>query len=92
MPYVTVEVDVDLDEVDYDELINEVCRRVEKKRKLTDPMRKLLVVAVRDLSTELGISMPISVPSSSLDDQMKVEHLNRVWDKYTSAQLEALLP
>lgn len=48
-----------------------------------------LFEAIKD-NYSLGFSVPIE--RNSLEDEMKKEHLNNIWDDYTSFEIEKLLP
>lgn len=90
MPTVTTEVYVDLDEFSTDEIANELSRRITDSslsRKKIERMKDDLEALLQKFSLgEKGL------PVKTLDDKQKIEHLSKVWDKYTSWQIENLLP
>lgn len=81
MAYVTV--DVDLDDIDTDELVEELEKRLERKR--TPESEKQMIL-------DLGNNSNLFFKVETLDDKMKIEHLQKVFNKYSSKDFEALLP
>lgn len=95
MPYVSVDVEIDLDEIDTDDLVEEMCRRLRKKvgrKALSDNEKQELKEAVSELSDALLMIPTASIEIKTLDDKMKYEHLAKVFDKYHSSDIERLLP
>lgn len=88
MSYVTVEVDIDLDEIDSEDLLYEIIRRIGRK----DFKREEL----KDLTDALSkLSMDVVVPpkeSGELQYQWKVQHILKVINKYSLEQIEKALP
>ena len=80
-------VDIDLEEFDNDELLREVERRITSKYNAFDPkhIKRLLHCLV-------GSDFPKQIKVVSIEDALKMEHFAKVFDKYTSAQLEQLIP
>ena len=86
MPYVSVYVDIDLDEIDTDDLVEEICRRLRKnsrRRSLTEEEKKELKESYAELGKALSMAIVESVEVKTLDDKMKYEHLVKVFNKYT---------
>lgn len=85
----SVTVDVELDEFSDDEIFEAASERIaiafkrNRKEKLLRDIRPLLDEVIESEST---------FDVKSLDDKLKVEHLMKVWNKYSSFQLEELLP
>lgn len=79
MGYVTIT--IDLDEIDSDDLIEEICnRRLSKKQ-------------IKQLSDEFNVEIPINnLKTSNLADKMKYEYLMKIFDKYNLSDIEKLLP
>jgi hypothetical protein len=97
MGYISVEVDIDIDlyEIDTDDLVEEICRRLKSfgsKKSLSDKEKKDIKESLSDLEDSLNISPVESIEIKTLDDKMKVEHFSSVFYKYTSSQIENLLP
>jgi len=84
MGYVSVEVDIDLDEIDNDDLVKECCRRISRII-LSDSQKK-------DLRDALSIMPEDGIKIKTLEDKIKFEHLCKIFNKYTSSQIENLLP
>ena len=95
MGSIQVCVDIDLDEVDTDDLVEEVCRRLRRaggRKSLSDREKKELKESFSDLSAALSMIPIESIEVKTLDDKMKYEHLASVFNKYTSSQIESALP
>lgn len=89
-----IEVDVDLDEFDTHEIVSECIARLNPKhwKKLSGKQQKEMNDLVIELCDELGITNTSALPVKTLDDQIKIEHLSKVFNKYTSTQIEQMLP
>ena len=101
----TIEVDIELEDFSDDEIITEVTRRglsidldegdlensdviSEVKSRLQNgftPSQKQQLLTILHLNGE-------QIKNETLDDSMKIQHLVSIWDKYTSADIEKLLP
>jgi hypothetical protein len=95
MPSVTVNVDIDLDEIDTDDLVTELCfrmRRISGRKSLSDSERKLVKESYSELTQALSFTPLSTIEIKSLDDKMKYEHLSGVFAKYSLPQIENLLP
>lgn len=95
MASVTVDVDVDIDEFETDELVEEICRRLKRdigRRALTLKQKEELKNSYEELAIALRITPKESIEVITLDDQMKYEHLFKIFHKYTTTQIETLLP
>lgn len=88
-----IQIDVDLDEFDTEELADELISRVGKygEKGLSDKEKNKLANDLAPLFKKIT-KTPEGIPCESLDDQIKLEHLKKVWGKYTSFQIEKLLP
>ena len=95
MAYVTVDVDIELDEFSTEEIINELINRLEKTARnstaMSQKQKDRLRVELEDLNKKL-FDTKSDLPIVSLNDRMKVEHLRSVWDKYPPQELECRLP
>ena len=81
-----VHVDVDLDEFDLSDLISECNYRLEKAKKTNN--KKIL-----DAFNELLVDKPkTNILIENVLDQMKYDHIVKVFSKYTLEQIETLLP
>lgn len=95
MPYVSVDVDIDLDEIDTDDLVEEICRRLRRnggRQSLSDEQKKELKESYAELGEALSMLPVQTIEVKTLDDKMKYEHLANVFNKYTISQIESLLP
>ena len=87
MPYINV--DIDLDEFDLDDLIHEVLNRL---RKATPKQKKELKDEAIEILEAVDEKSDTLIEVKSLDDKIKYEHLKKVFNKYSTPQLEALIP
>lgn len=91
-----IEVDVDLDEFDTQDLVDEIVKRLKHdisiRKKLTEKHIAALKESVTELSAALKIENVHVISAQSLDDVMKINHLNEVWNKYTVSDFESKLP
>ena len=95
MGYKRIEVDFDLDDFDTDELVDELISRINQtwsRKQLTDLQKKQLLETIEPLFEELSPIHEAGLEINTLDDEMKRDHLVKVWNKYTSSQLEQLIP
>ena len=95
MPYVSVDVDIDLDEIDTDDLVEEICRRLRRtggRKSLSDKEKKELKESYAELSVALSMTPIEHIEVKTIDDKMKYEHLVKVFNKYHSSDIERLLP
>jgi len=95
MPYVSVYVDIDLDEIDTDDLVEEICRRLRKnsrRKPLSEKEKKELKESYAELGEALSMAIVESIEVKTLDDKMKYEHLVKVFNKYTLSYIERVLP
>jgi len=88
-----VEVEVDLGDIETYELCDELINRFKNtnRKQITDKQKEALKVAVTELVAKLGLLVGGNVSISSLDDKMKNELINNIWNKYTYYQLEEKL-
>ena len=86
MPYINVYIDEDvvIPKISTGLLKDELLRRKGKKGQ-----PKIDVV---DYDNHPLINLLIQIPTRTLNDQLKIEHLIRVWDRYDLTQIETLLP
>jgi len=93
MAYISV--DVELDEFDTDELVSEFCRRIKRngsRKSLSDEEKKMLKESCLELLESLSVIPTKTIAVRTLEDEMKMEHLMKVFNKYTSFDMEKLLP
>ncbi len=91
-------INIDLDEFDSDEIIDEIIRRLKVKPgdsfEISDKERKKLIAALsikKPLFEYDGIDYK-GPKIETLEDQFKVDHFLKIFNKYTSAELEKLIP
>lgn len=94
MPY--IEVEAELDDFSTSDIVSEIIHRLQirktSRKALKDAERNELVDVVTELAEELGIRLNSEFQVSCLEDKLKVEHFMSVFQKYSIAQLEQLLP
>lgn len=90
---ISVDVDIDLDQFDTEDLVQELISRIRyncrRKGEMTEKQKERIRNEIKQISSVLE-EVPM-FRKKSLDDVMKIELLNSVWDKYTSFQLEKIL-
>jgi hypothetical protein len=87
----TVSVDVDLEDIDTDDLVSELCSRMKRKCVSANDKKELQETFRNSFNSVLDLP-EVDVQVRTLDDRMKAEHLTKVWDKYNSAEFEKLMP
>jgi len=82
-----VEVEVDLDEFDDDEIFDEAILRINRAKKVSskDKLMQVLQPYIDEFASA-GLSI------KTYDDKAKLEHISKIWDKYTSFEIEKLIP
>jgi len=82
----TVSVDIDMDEIDTDDLIEEIGKRIQSKydKPSKEQKKELLEYLQADENSVHEIV--------TLNDMLKVEHFNNVVNKYSLAEIQNLLP
>lgn len=88
-----IEVDVDLDEFSTDELCTELSKRLKTvgRKKLNALQKAKIEEELKELNIALGYTNGF-LELKTLDDKMKAEHLNEVWNKYTLSEIQSKLP
>ena len=79
-----IDVDVDIEDFDDDDLLEEMIKRV-KEGCYTSQELHPIFSSWHSFDFE-------SKQRTSLEDQLKMEHFDKVMDKYSSFQIEELLP
>lgn len=82
-----VEVEIDLECLETSDLIDELMWRLESATRILPKQRSLLI---EDLFGAIGLDFPVGL--DSLDDQIKFEHIAKVFSQYTTTEIETLLP
>lgn len=90
MAYVSV--DVDLDDIDFDDLVNELCERLNRSKRINPKQKKELIEACTEILASLDQDTDTLIEVKSLDDKIKYEHLKKVFNKYSTSQFETLTP
>ena len=93
-----IHVDIDVTEFDTDEILSEAIHRLNSHKKLSlrdQNYKNELINMVKDLYEQLefeknDISETIEI--KTLDDKYKLEHLSKIWNKYTPTDFENNLP
>jgi hypothetical protein len=93
MATITTEVEFDIEDIDTYDLVNELSNRIGrfKRKQLTGKLLENLRADFSELAEKLNFA-DSGLQIKTLEDKLKVEHLTKVWDKYTSWQIENLLP
>lgn len=101
MGTISVEVDIDIDEALEGAKTADLCRHLISRMKTLQVSKQLSVDRKNEIRDELidlinelklfppKAPLPIIV---TLDDQLKLEHIQRVWENYTSDQIIKALP
>lgn len=86
-------IEIDLEDIRTHDLLEEVCDRISgtSYKQLSIKDKNSLKLEFQDLATAL-YSLGDAIPMDSLEDKMKYEHLSKVWNKYSSTEIENLLP
>lgn len=95
MAYVSVDVEIDVNEIDTDDLVNEVCRRLKNKvgiKALSQDEIEELKESYTELANALDMQPTEHIEIKTLDDKIKYEHLANIFSKYSATQIETLLP
>lgn len=92
MATITTEVEVDIEDFETYELVDELTSRMKgfSRKKITEKEIKSLKLDFDDLAKKLCYHS--TLPVKTLDDKIKLEHLEKVWDKYPSWEIEKRLP
>lgn len=94
MPYINIDVDIDLDGFDTNDLIEELEERMKREcsgcKGFGDRQRARLIKMLKELKYG-EISQPVNKGAPSFLDQMKVEVLIEAKEKYSLDQLKTLL-
>jgi len=87
----TVEVDIDLDNFEPYELVDALFKKIKHRQSLTDRQKSDLKESMNDLFKEMCLVYHYDILNPSLEDKMKLEVIQSVWNNYTSWQLEEKL-
>jgi predicted HTH transcriptional regulator len=90
MPYISI--DIELDEFDFDDILDHAVKEVKykvSKNALRDTHKKKLKKLFNEITTSNLHHFPTK---KSLMDEMKMEYLSKIFDKYTLQQIENALP
>lgn len=81
-------IEIELDDIDFDDLVREVTDRLKSDKDLSDYEERL----VRDLAKEIGkaLNHNILTEGISLADQMKLEYVHELMDRYSENQLREM--
>lgn len=82
-------IDIELDDFDTADLLEELQSRVGRIGHMSEKQQESFRLMFRRI---LNDSAPTPFQLNTLDDQLKTEHLQKVWNKYTWAQIVDLLP
>lgn len=94
MAYVSVDVDIDLDELDTDDLVEEICARMKceyRNKNLSEKDKEKLRETFAELA-ELFIENSNGIEINNIDDVSKIEHIKSIFHKYSLSQIENSLP
>jgi hypothetical protein len=94
---VSISVDVDIDEFSTSDLIDELEYRLrERDIDIKSINFQLLLTNARKVLKKAEIHIPANTHNGltieTMEDNIKLEHIQKVWNQYTSAQFEQLLP
>lgn len=81
-------VDIELDDIDFDDLVIEVTDRLKYESKLSEHEQRLLKKLAKAIGKALSLEMLPDM--ASLADQMKAEFTAELREKYTENQLREM--
>ncbi len=82
----TISIDIDMDEIDTDDLIEEIGKRIQSKYdKPSKEQKKELLEYLQDDANSVHEIV-------TLNDRLKAEHFNNVVNKYSLSELQNLIP
>jgi hypothetical protein len=81
-----VYVDVDLDEINDDDLVKEICYRIRNGFFSKGEIEK--IIKSMNLNVDYNNLLLLS---KTMDDISKIEHLNQIWDQYNQFEFEEIL-
>lgn len=76
---VDVDIDVELDEFTTKDILDELKDRINSNEITLKDLKKLFSLSLHGIEIE------------TLDDEYKIDHIKKVWNKYTASQMEQLL-
>lgn len=83
-------IDIDLSEFSTTDLIDELIERLERKS-VRNHEKSEIHLALENAITA-SFSNTLKVKISNLNDIYKMEHISKIWNKYTPQQIENALP
>jgi hypothetical protein len=92
-----INIDVDLDDIDTEDLVSELIDRIKQYKrgswhKMSAKDRANLKDAAEDILLAINNTPTSRIPVLTLDDKIKYDHIVAVWNKFTAAQIQMLLP
>jgi hypothetical protein len=90
-----INVDIDLDDINTRELVDELVSRLKRwnsRKNLLEGDKKELKEIANEIVIKFANTPIQAIEVKTLDDKMKYDHLLSVWDKYTSAYVQIVLP
>ena len=92
MTYISV--DINMSEIDTDDLIDELQRRLERDRDklIRTKSYERFKVVYDDFSSLLERHEAINIGDGTLEGDLKLKHIQTVFNKYSLSQLEQLIP
>ena len=87
-----VNIDINLDDFDFDDILDYAVKEVKykvSKNALRDTHKEKLKKLFNEITTS---NLHDSPTKKSLMDEMKMEYLSKIFDKYTLEQIENALP
>jgi hypothetical protein len=90
---VTTDVEIDLEDIDTYDLVNELISRIGrfKRQQLTGKKLEALRSDFAELAEKLNLPEN-SLHVRTLEDKLKIEHFQEVWQKYSLTEIESRLP
>lgn len=97
MRTITIDAEVDLGDIDTEDLVEEICNRLEQKfvcrrGKPKDEEMKQLRTTIEPLLRQLSMSPFMGLDIKTLNDEFKLSHIIEIWNKYSLFEIQNKLP
>ena len=83
-------IDIDLNEFSTNDLIDELIERLERKNVRNH--EKSQIQSALENAVTANFSNMLKIRIRTLNNVYKMEHISKIWNKYTPQQIETLLP
>lgn len=83
-------IDIDLSEFSTTDLIDELIKRLDRKMVSAHEKNEIQLALEEALKSKFQNTMQVKI--SNLNDIYKMEHISKIWNKYSPQQIENALP